>query len=71
MIKGELENLLIQVLEEKKTDSHPCLDYVTRQLCFIYLAYNFVGDDDKNDRLNAKYLSSCQIYKEFQKGKTL
>ena len=71
MIKGELENLLIQVLEEKKTDSHPCLDYVTRQLCFICLAYNFVGDDDKNDRLNAKYLSSYQIYKEFQKGKTL
>ena len=72
MIKEELENFLIQVLEEKKTDSHPCLEYVTRQLCFIFLAFNFVvSDDEKNNRLNARYLASCEIYKEFKKGKSL
>ena len=78
MIKVKLENVLLQVRQEKKTDSHPCLDYLSKRLCYICLALDsVVGDDDDDDndvkikRLNKKYLACCEIYKEFKKSKIL
>ena len=72
MIKVEIEDLLIQVLQEKRIDSHPCLHYLTRRLCYICLAHDSaVGDEKKINLVNEKYLACCEIYKEFKKAKTL
>jgi hypothetical protein len=76
MIKVKIEQLLIQVLQAKQKDSHPCLEYLIKRLC--YLRWVVATDarvnddnDEKNHRLKEKYSACCEIYKEFEKSKDL
>ena len=69
MSKVEIENLLIKVLQEKQSDSHPCLQYLSNRLCVIYFLHcSETADDDRISRTRDKYLIFCDIYKEFKKS---
>jgi hypothetical protein len=78
MTKRDIENLLFQVLQEKQTKAHPCLEYLTKRLCCLYFLQCSTfsggdvvtgGDKDKTNRLEEKYKACCEIYKEFTSSK--
>jgi hypothetical protein len=64
MNKRDIENLLFQVLQEKQTKAHPCLEYLTKRLCCLYFLQCSTfsggdvvtgGDKDKTNSLEEKY----------------
>ena len=79
MTQSAIENLLLQVLQEKQRTAHPCLEYLTKRLCCLYFLQCSVfnggavvvtcGDNHKMNNLEEKYKACCEIYKEFTNSK--
>jgi hypothetical protein len=71
----EIEMLLIQVLQDKQTNNHPVLQYLSKRLsCLNFLLYsksNTESDDGTFEQklicLKSKFVSCLDIYQEFKK----